>query len=171
MFSEPHCLYKNIFSISCVTWDHIPISSKYSIPCTVAPFMSLLVCNTILTGLFEIASFEATESVGYRELMLRLRNASFLRVPPFVSLQKTKHRLGVHGLQKRIKIHYIAFRRCCCDNTNCWDAHFNVRVTSALHECTCFSLLNIIVNLLDFKIIICVRCNRSHLKIKRLNKY
>ena len=61
MFNEPHCLYKNIFSIACVTWDHIPISSKYSIPCTVAPFMSLLVCNAILNGLFEIASFEATE--------------------------------------------------------------------------------------------------------------
>ena len=61
MFSELHCLYKNVFSIACVTWDHISISFKYSFPCIVVPFMTLLVCNTILTGLSENASFEATE--------------------------------------------------------------------------------------------------------------
>ena len=172
MLSEPHCLYKNIFSIACVIWDHNPISSKYSNPCTVAPFKPFLVCNTILDSLFGIASFEAVEflPMRYRDLMLRLRNAFFGESHHSFYCRKQSISL-VHELQKRIKIHNIVFRRSCCDYKNYWDAHFNVRVTSALHGCTCFSLLMIIVNLLDFQIIIRVRCNRSNLKIKWLNKY
>ena len=63
-------------------------------------------------------------------------------------------RFGWSKVHMLFRIIYIAFTRCCCDNANRCDAHFNFSVTSSSHEGMCCSVLSIIVNHLHFEFVV-----------------